>query len=86
MAVVEANARSESPVYWQKIKLNEETLPSYMDNREVALSFLRKLHPNHNVSLPNPNLHGYGYRQMCRFFSGLIFHSPVLTEFDYYMR
>ena len=86
MAVVEANARSESPVYWQKIKLNEETLPSYMDNREVALSFLRKVHPNHNVSLPNPNLHGYGYRQMCRFFSGLIFHSPVLTEFDYYMR
>lgn len=27
-----------------------------------------------------------GYRHMCRFFSGIIFHHPALKEYDYYWR
>lgn len=30
--------------------------------------------------------HGFGYRTMCRFYGGLVFHSPLVREFDYYWR
>jgi hypothetical protein len=86
MEAVESMAHHDSPIFWQKIQLNEGTLPAYVEERELIFTFLRGAHPHGNVSLPNPNLHGYGYRQMCRFYSGLIFHSPVLNEFDFYMR
>ena len=85
MAEVQARAPLVS-IFWQKIQINEDTLPTYILEREKILNFLRGAHPRRNVSLPNPNLHGFGYRQMCRFYSGLIFHSPLLNEFDYYMR
>lgn len=30
--------------------------------------------------------HGIGYRHMCRFFSGEIYHHPALSDFEYYWR
>ena len=78
-------AASSAPIFFQRIVIAEETLPSYMHNRDSILSGLRALHPQNNVSLP-PGFHGFGYRQMCRFYAGLVFYAPVLRKFDWYMR
>lgn len=79
-------AASSAPVFFQKIRIAEETLPAYMQGRSFILSALRVLHPHNNVSLPSQGIHGFGYRQMCRFFAGLVFYAPVLRKFDWFMR
>ena len=65
--------------------MDEGTLPTYYA-RDAVLSYFRSKHPKGDVELPNKKMHGYGYRMMCRLFGGLIFHSPLMREFDYYMR
>jgi hypothetical protein len=74
------------PIFWQKVNFGETSLPLYMDNREAIVRFMRQAHPNCDVTISNLQLHGFGYRTMCRFFSGLIFHAPLLNEFDYFLR
>mmetsp|Transcript_5659 Transcript_5659/g.7033 ORF Transcript_5659/g.7033 Transcript_5659/m.7033 type:complete len:458 (-) Transcript_5659:154-1527(-) len=83
---IESKTKGFVNIYWQQIQINEDTLPSYMNQRETILTELRLLHPEQNVTIPNPQIHGFGYRQMCRFYSGLIFHAPILRLFDWYMR
>lgn len=80
-----AEAKSTVPIFWQRIKMDEGTLPEYYE-RDSVLQYFRSKHPQGNVELPNKKMHGYGYRMMCRFFGGLIFHAPLMREFDYYMR
>lgn len=60
--------------------------PEDYKNRRVIYRFFRKWHPGGNITEPNPKIHGFGYRNMCRFFSSLIFHSPLMQSFDYFMR
>ena len=94
-----------------QVTMNNDTLPSYYENQEAIFTYLKKHHPNGDVSLnlalalalarvcaymnasslmspqvsiPNPMFHGFGYRLMCRFFAGLIFHAPgdqTLSDF-----
>lgn len=45
-------------------------------------------HPTHGTG---PIAYGHpgfsvGYRSMCRFFSGSIYHHPILKEYEYYLR
>jgi hypothetical protein len=77
-------AASSAPIFFQQIVISEETLPKYMHSRDSILSGLRALHPQNNMSLP-PGFHGFGYRQMCRFYAGLVFYAPVLRKSDWYM-
>ena len=79
-------------VFWMRVRMDDQTLPSYYEaNRELVYKGMLTLpgvvnttaHPWwHKDTLH----HGYGYRNMCRFFAGLIFHSPLMREFDFYMR
>jgi len=69
----------------------------YEVNLEIPPETLKKFgnkikeyfpHPTHGAG---PIAYGHpgfsvGYRSMCRFFSGSIYHQPILKEYEYYLR
>lgn len=79
--------RTRSPVAWFKIAFGIHSLPNYYDLRQIT-ALLRPAHRGGNLSLPHMRgaFHGFGYRTMCRFFAGLIMWSPLVHEFDWYLR
>ena len=82
-----ANA-TQSEVFWLKISLAQpSSLPRYYDLAAVR-NVTQASHRFGDLRLPSMRgaYHGFGYRMMCRFFGGLIFHSPLVREFEYYWR
>ena len=63
-----------------RVRMDDQTLPSYYEkNRELVYKGMLTLPGVVNTSdhpwwHKDTLHHGYGYRNMCRFFSGLIFH------------
>mmetsp|Transcript_10193 Transcript_10193/g.26741 ORF Transcript_10193/g.26741 Transcript_10193/m.26741 type:complete len:297 (+) Transcript_10193:379-1269(+) len=49
------------PVYWQRVTMDENTLPSYYENQQAIITYLKTQHPNGDLSVPNPLFHGFGY-------------------------
>ncbi|GMH87599.1 hypothetical protein TL16_g10909 [Triparma laevis f. inornata] len=87
------SASPNTKVFWFQIAFGAVALPEYISREDID----REIAPNHEPSAENPKgnievphsrgkFHGFGYRCMCRFFGGLIFHSPLVREFDYYWR
>ncbi|GMH89751.1 hypothetical protein TL16_g11551 [Triparma laevis f. inornata] len=87
------SASPNTKVFWFQITFGAAALPDYISREDID----REVSPNHEPSAENPKgnievphsrgkFHGFGYRCMCRFFGGLIFHSPLVREFDYYWR
>ena len=86
-----ADAAPSTLVVWHRINMGAGALPTYLDTqgRDHVIRAFKAVHKNGNFSLPGKDgtgFHGFGYRMMCRFFSGLIHHAPLLREMDYYMR
>ena len=85
-------------VVWHKINMVEPGLPEYVDvhpvsgatgRRAAVVEAFKAVHMKGDLSLGSKDgkgFHGFGYRMMCRFFSGLVHHAPLLREVDYYMR
>jgi len=71
---------------FHQITFDEGTVPAYTPYRDDLIQFFRDRHPGKNVTHPNRNWHGFGYRNMCRFFGGLLPYAPLIREFDYYVR
>ncbi|EOD30697.1 hypothetical protein EMIHUDRAFT_232500 [Emiliania huxleyi CCMP1516] len=84
MAEIRAAGSGLPAVWFPRIAFDERALARYHRHEEV-LRLFRAMHPFDNVSIPTA-WHGFGYRQMCRFFAGIIFHAPVMREFDFYLR
>ncbi len=76
---------TKAKIFWHRITFDENTLPNYLDKNSV-LPMFRAANTDGKLSIPHRSLHSYGYRNMCRFFGGLIFHAPVMRKFDYYLR
>lgn len=74
-------------VAWFRIQFGIEALPSYYDRPSVVRT-VSSAHRSGNLSLPHMRgtFHGFGYRMMCRFYAGLIMWSPLMVEFDWYLR
>ena len=53
-------AATEQPVFWQRVTMDENTLPSYYENKEAIFTYLKTQHANGDLSVPNPLFHGYG--------------------------
>lgn len=51
---------TSGPVYWQRVTMDENTLPSYYENQNAIITYLKTQHPNGDLSVPNPLFHGYG--------------------------
>lgn len=75
------------PVVFPRVDFSPKNLPSYL-NLSLIEPDVRASHRDGNLSLPSMpgTFHGFGYRQMCRFFANLIFWQPVMLKFDWYMR
>ena len=85
-------------VIWHKINMAEQGLPDYVDvhpdsgvtgRRDRIIDAFKAVHMKGDLTLGSKDgkgFHGFGYRMMCRFFSGLVHHAPLLREVDYYMR
>jgi alpha 1,2-mannosyltransferase len=78
---------TKSKIFWFKIQFGPAALPDYYDMKAV----MKEVGANHeggDINKPHSRgkFHGFGYRTMCRFYGGLVFHSPLVREFDYYWR
>ena len=85
MRALEAVIDGRVRCFWLQIRFDENTIPPSLYDVERTLTGWRRLHPNGDIRVPGKG-HGYGYHLMCRFYSGIIFHAPILRRFDYYLR
>lgn len=79
--------RTHSPTIFSRVDLGPGALPEYLNLSAIA-QVVGPAHRNGNLSLParRGTYHGFGYRMMCRFFGMLVMRTPLMLEFDWYMR
>lgn len=61
------------------------TIPSHVNMDNVPKMYPHPTHGNGPYAWGHPGF-TLGYRHMCRFFSGEIYHRPEILKYDYYMR
>eukprot|EP00519_Triparma_laevis_P003987 CAMPEP_0182502192 /NCGR_PEP_ID=MMETSP1321-20130603/12968_1 /TAXON_ID=91990 /ORGANISM="Bolidomonas sp., Strain RCC1657" /LENGTH=468 /DNA_ID=CAMNT_0024707027 /DNA_START=39 /DNA_END=1445 /DNA_ORIENTATION=- len=88
-AAVESATKSK--IFWFQVNFGAASLPDYISREDINEKVAHQHYPHDrtgNIELPHSrkHFHGFGYRNMCRFFGGIIFHSPLVREFDYYWR
>jgi hypothetical protein len=65
------------------LRIPPETLKKF--GNKIKQFFPHPTHGTGPIAYGHPGF-SVGYRSMCRFFSGSIYHHPILGEYEYYLR